>query len=390
MHINSTPEKGRKTMKQNRMALMVAALLLIVCCASTALSAEPKKGLLVYDSIYSSTNEVAYWLKAIIGNEQPLDVKKIDQVITVKPYDYVIIGSYSKWEKPSPRIYKFVEKHQMDLAQKQVCYFLLQGDWDETMVLKAPGAPVKQIAGRNYLFDIQEKFPNVKPVIIGGFGGRQVMPALNGPDSFMIWVVGKLSKEGEHWRGLDIWESLVPARVEVFGNEVRTKILGLEPLADIQKYRGFWNSLQPASLTDPAKFKTTTLVTKDGGKTWEAKAERPYTVKQNTEKIYYSRSRIKADLPQTMNLIAEWAKKEGLELKELRKAFYITYYNAIKKVDGKDMIIYVVAATMPDDPGNVHVSFRSWDKPAVRKPVEEVIDKGEQLIWADGRKVEGR
>ena len=377
-------------MKQNRMALMAAALLLVVCCASTALSAEPKKGLLVYDSIYSSTPEVAYWLKAIIGNEQPLDVKKIDQVITVDPYDYVIIGSYSKWEKASPKIYKFIETNQMKLAQKQVCYFLLGGDWDETMVLKAPGAPVKIIAGRNYLYDLQEKFPTIKPVIIGGFGGRQVMSALNGSDAFMIWVLERLAKEGAHWVGLDIWESLVPERVEVYGNEVRTKILGLEPLADVQKYRGFWNSLQPASLTDPTKKKTVSLVTEDGGKTWIAKEKRPYTVKQSSPKIYYSRSRIKADLPQAVKLIEDWAKKEGLTLKALKTAFYMTYFNAIKNVSGKDMIIYVVAATMPDDPGNVHVSFRSWDKPDARKPLETAIDKGEQLLWADGRKVEGR
>ena len=377
-------------MKQNRMALMAAALLLVVCCASTALSAEQKKGLLVYDSIYSSTTEVAYWLKAIIGNELPLDVKKLDQVITVKPYDYVIIGSYSKWEKASPRIYKFIEKNQMELAQKQVCYFLLGGDWDETMVLKAPGAPVKIIAGRNYLYDLQEKFPNIKPVIIGGFGGRQVMSALNGSDAFMIWVLEHLAKEGAHWVGLDIWESLVPERVEVYGNEVRTKILGLEPLADVQKYRGFWNSLQPASLTDPTKKKTVSLVTEDGGKTWIAKEKRPYTVKQNTPKLYYSRSRIKADLPQAVKLIEVWAKKEGLTLKSLKTAFYMTYFNAIKNVGGKDMIIYVVAASMPDDPGNVHVSFRTWDKPEARKPLEEAIEKGEQMLWADGRKIEGR
>ena len=377
-------------MKQNRMALMAAALLLVVCCASTALSAEQKKGLLVYDSIYSSTTEVAYWLKAIIGNELPLDVKKLDQVITVKPYDYVIIGSYSKWEKASPRIYKFIEKNQMELAQKQVCYFLLGGDWDETMVLKAPGAPVKIIAGRNYLYDLQEKFPNIKPVIIGGFGGRQVMSALNGSDAFMIWVLERLAKEGAHWVGLDIWESLVPERVEVYGNEVRTKILGLEPLADVQKYRGFWNSLQPASLTDPTKKKTVSLVTEDGGKTWIAKEKRPYTVKQNTPKLYYSRSRIKADLPQAVKLIEVWAKKEGLTLKSLKTAFYMTYFNAIKNVGGKDMIIYVVAASMPDDPGNVHVSFRTWDKPEARKPLEEAIEKGEQMLWADGRKIEGR
>ena len=116
----------------------------------------------------------------------------------------------------------------------------------------------------------------------------------------------------------------------------------------------------------------------------------PYTVKQNSPKIYYSRSRIKAELSDAGRLLTEWAGKEGLELKELRKSSYMSYYNAIKSAGGKDMIIYIVATTMPDDPGNVHVSFRSWDKPDVRKPLEEAIDKGEQMLWADGRKVEGR
>ncbi len=365
--------------------VMLTALLRPNLCA-----AETKKGLLVYDSVYSSTVEVAYWIKAIVGNELPLDVKKIDQVITVAPYDYVIIGSYSKWEKPSPRIYKFVEFWKDELAKKEVCYFLTCCDWYVTMVLKDPGATVIIIAGSIYIFDIQDKYPNIKPVIIGGFGGRQVQPALQGSDGFMIWLLERLSKEGAHWVGLDIWESLVPERVEVFGNEIRTKILGLPPLADVQKYRGFWDSLQPASLKDPSKKKTTTLVTEDGGKTWVAKDKRPYTVTQNTPKIYYSRSRIKADLPTAARLLDEWARKEGLTLKEQKKASYMQYYHAVKNVGGKDLIIYIVAATMPDDPGNVHVSFRSWDKPEVRKPLEEAIDRGEQMIWADSRKVEGR
>jgi len=370
--------------------MYLSAVLALVFLYPNICSAEAKKGLLVYDSIYSSTVEVAYWLKAIIGIEQQLDVKKLDQVITVAPYDYVIIGSYSKWEKPSPRIYKFVEVWKDELAKKEVCYFLTGGDWDETMVLKAPGSPVKIIAGRNYLFDIQEKYPNIKPVVIGGFGGRQVMPALQGSDGFMIWMLEKLSREGAHWVGLEIWESLVPERVEIFGNEIRTKILGLPPLADVHKYRGFWDSLQPASLTDPSKKKNTTLVTEDGGTTWVAKDKRPYTVKQNSPKIYYTRSRLKVDLQTATELLEEWAKKEGLTLKEQRSASYMKYYNAVKNVGGKDLIIYIVEATMPDDPGNVHVSFRSWDKPEVRKPIEEAIGKAEQLLWAGGRKVEGR
>jgi len=377
-------------MKQSVKMLLVLIAVAGLWLRPAVCQAETKKGLLIYDSNYSSTAEVAYWLKAIIGNELPLDVKKIDQVITVQPYDYVIFGSYSKWEKPSPRIYKFIEFWKDELAKKQVCYFLTGGDWDETMVLKAPGSPVKLIAGRNYLFDLQEKYPDIKPVIMGGFGGRQVQPTLQGTDGFMIWVLEKLSREGAHWVGIDIWESLVPERVEVFGNEVRTKILGLEPLADVQKYRGFWDSLQPASLTDPTKIKTTTLVTEDGGKTWIPKDKRPYTVKQNSPKIYYSRSRIKSDLPGTIKLLEQWATVEGFALQEQKKAPYMVYYNAVKNIGGKDMIIYLVAATMPDDPGNVHVSFRSWDKPDVRKPLEEAIDKGEQAIWAGGRKVEGR
>ncbi len=161
-------------MKQSVKMLLVLIAVAGLWLKPAICPAETKKGLLIYDSNYSSTAEVAYWLKAIIGNELPLDVKKIDQVITVKPYDYVIFGSYSKWEKPSPRIYKFIEFWKDELAKKQVCYFLTGGDWDETMVLKAPGAPVKLIAGRNYLFDLQEKYPAIKPVIMGGFGGRQV------------------------------------------------------------------------------------------------------------------------------------------------------------------------------------------------------------------------
>ncbi|MCX5902875.1 MAG: hypothetical protein NTV89_05270, partial [Proteobacteria bacterium] len=130
---------------KRRINLMGVAVLMLLMLPALA-SAAPLKGLLVYDSIYSSTVELAYWIRAMIGNDQQLDVKKLDQVITVNPYDYVIIGSYSKWEKPSPRIYKFVEVFQNDLAQKKIAYFLTCGDYDETMILKTPGGTPHLIA----------------------------------------------------------------------------------------------------------------------------------------------------------------------------------------------------------------------------------------------------
>ena len=354
--------------------MYLSAVLALVFLYPNICGAEAKKGLLVYDSIYSSTVEVAYWLKAIIGIEQQLDVKKLDQVITVKPYDYVIIGSYSKWEKPSPRIYKFVEVFQTDLAQKKVCYWLTGGDYDETMILKTPGGTPHQIAGRNYLWEIQEKHPDIKPMVIGGFGGRQIMPALQGMDAFMTWMLGKLAREGAPWIGLDIWESLVPERVEAFGNEVRVKVLGLEPIPaeEIKKYRGFWESLQPASLTDPNKIKYT---------------PKPYTELVSNDRVYYSRSRIKSTLEATMQMLQEWAKQNNVVLKEQRKTFFNVYYHAIKNYGGKELTAHIVAATFPETPGSVHVSLRSYDTPADRKGMEEDLQKAETALWANNRKL---
>lgn len=358
-----------------RLLWLIAGFALLFCCVPEALQAETKKGLLVYDTIYSSTPEVAYWLKAIIGNEQPLDVKHVNQVITVRPYEYVLLGSYSRWEKPSPRIYAFVDTWHKELAKKQVCYFLTCGDWDETTVLKVPGRKAHLVAGRNYLYDIMNKYPDIKPVVIAGFGGRQVMPSLDGPDSFMIWMLGKLAKGGAAWEGLDIYESLVPERVEAFGNAVRQKVLGLKPLGDVRQYRCSWQSQQPGSLADPSKKKYT---------------PRPYTAHTASDKMLYRRFRIRGNLDMAIRLIAAWAKQAGVTLREQRKTFFNVYYHAVKTVGGTDMIMHIVAAEMPEDPGAVHVSLRSYDRPEARKPVEALLAGVEKLLCADGRKITGR
>jgi len=332
-----------------------------------------KKGLIVYNSIYSSTSEAAYWLKALLGEDQHVEVKHLVQVISVKPYDYVIIGSYTRWEKPSKATYAFVKKHAADLAKKEVAYFLTCGDTDETQVLKAPGQKAHLIAGRNYLLDIIDKFPAIKPVSIAGFGGRQVMPHLHLIDKFQVRMVEKLAKEGSPFSGLDIWESLVPERVEAFANEIREKILGLKPLTDVKRYRNFWDSIQPANLSDPGKVKY---------------SPKPYNEHHSTGRIYFTRSRIRGGLETAVSLLAAWAGDAGVRLQEQKKSFFNVYYHAVKSYNGTDITIHVAAATMQEDPGNVHIAFRCYDKPEKRKGAEEDIAKAERLLWAEGRKVE--
>ena len=118
-----------------------------------------KKGLIAYETQYGSAADVAYWLKALIGFENHVDVKTYNQVLTVEPYDYVIIGGYTRWEKPHKSTYKFIERFHEELTKKEIAYFLTCGEIDETIIIYMPGKPPHLSSGRSYLFDTLEKFP---------------------------------------------------------------------------------------------------------------------------------------------------------------------------------------------------------------------------------------
>jgi menaquinone-dependent protoporphyrinogen IX oxidase len=317
--------------------------------------------------------EVAYWIKAIVGHDQHLDVKSLPQVTTIKPYDYVIMGSCSRLEKPHRKIYEFVEKNEDELAKKEVCYYLTTSDYDETLILKPPGSAPRLVAGRNYLIDILKEFPTIKPVVIGGFGGRQVLPTLNVLDSLQTWLWRKIANEAGAWEGLDIVETLVMERVEAFANEIRTKILNLPPRENVEELRGYWTSLQPASLTDPKRKKFEGIA---------------YDDHHSTEKLFYTRYRIKGDLGDGVSLLQTWANRTGIELKEQVKTSYNSYYHAVKDYDGEPMTTHVVAATLPEDPGYVHFSFRCFKKSDKRMGVEEDIRLAEEILRGYRKKVE--
>jgi len=301
---SKTAERGF-AMTSKKIVLLVLCLVVLLI-SPLSVQAEGKKGLLIHNSIYGSTVETAYWVRALIGYENYLEVKALPQVVTLKPYDYIIIGSLTRDEKPTANIYEFIKNNADELSKKKVCYYLTCGDTDETMVLNIPGKEAHLIGGRNYLIDVINKFPAIRPVVIGGFGGRQVLTSLNQFDSMRVWLVGKLAKEGAAWEGLDIWESLVPARVEAFANEVRSKILGLGPAQNAAQWRIFWESLQPGSVVDPAKKKY---------------VPRAYAEHKSSAKIIYVRTRRPGNLEDGMNLIKKWADEKGCTLTEKVKTF---------------------------------------------------------------------
>jgi hypothetical protein len=61
----------------------------------------------------------------------------------------------------------------------------------------------------------------------------------------------------------------------------------------------------------------------------------------------------------------------------------------VKSYGGNEHTLHIVAAALTEDPGTIHISFRSYEKPDVRKGAEQDVAKAEELLWAEGRKVEG-
>jgi menaquinone-dependent protoporphyrinogen IX oxidase len=335
-----------------------------------------KKGLIAYETQYGSAADVAYWLKAVIGFENHVDVKMYNQVLTVEPYDYVIIGGYTRWEKPHKSTYKFIERFHDDLTKKEIAYFLTCGEIDETIIMYMPGKPPHLSSGRSYFFDTLEKFPKLKPITLGAFGGRQVNRYLNSNDSRLIWILGKtMPADKVGWTGLDMWESLVPERVEAFANDIRTKILSLTPLQEkeVKKYRSFWESLQPGNLTDKKKAKLSI---------------RPWTNTQSDKRCYFTRLRVKANLDKAASLLNDWAKKNNIEFKVEKKTYYNTYFIGTKKYNEKALSMHIVTADVIEDPGNVHISLRCYAKPEIRGGAEEDIKKAVAALQADGRKLD--
>ena len=98
---------------------------------------------------------------------------------------------------------------------------------------------------------------------------------------------------------------------------------------------------------------------------------------------------IKGSLDDAIPLLQAWAKETAIDLREQRKSSFNAYFHAVKSYDGKEHTLHVVASTLTEDPGNVHISFRSYEKPDVRKGAEDDVAKAEAKLWENGRKVEG-
>ena len=176
---------------------------------------EKEKGhkvLVAYASDCGSTGEVAESIGQVLcDNGTAVDVRLVENVKDLNPYQAAVIGSVIHSSKWLPEAMKFVETNRKALSQMPVAYFL-------TCLTLYKSKDVTRRTARSYLDPVLDATPQVKPVDIGLFAGVLDYSKL----SFVVRMVmkSKMKKkgvpEGDHrnWDDIRAWaEGLSPKLV---------------------------------------------------------------------------------------------------------------------------------------------------------------------------------
>ena len=152
-----------------------------------------KKVLIIYDTESGSTKEVA----EIIGEEMgklkaESEVRNIVDIGDISEYDAIIVGSPNWYGKPTPKIKKFLQKHNQELIQKSFAFYFtcmcltkIAGENSpELTVYEDPQFNIipkqenemnmwqKSHAGFFYRKQLSKIIPDVKPISVAVFKGR--------------------------------------------------------------------------------------------------------------------------------------------------------------------------------------------------------------------------
>ncbi len=128
--------------------------------------------LVTYSSGYGTTREISEEISKILKNShKKIDVKSVDDVKNISPYDCVIIGSSVRADRPMANVRDFFWLHSQALCQKKVAMF--------AVCLTASNDKGRQKVREEYLKPFLKKFPKIKPIDLAAFGGKINFDQLN-------------------------------------------------------------------------------------------------------------------------------------------------------------------------------------------------------------------
>lgn len=129
--------------------------------------------MIAYSSGLGSTKEVAQEIGNVLASEASFEVtvQSVDDVGDIHNYDAVVVGSSVRADRPLANVRDFISRYRFALPQKKVALF--------AVCLSANNKAGKQKVIDEYLSQITEKYPQIKPVSLGAFGGQIDFDQLN-------------------------------------------------------------------------------------------------------------------------------------------------------------------------------------------------------------------
>jgi menaquinone-dependent protoporphyrinogen oxidase len=118
--------------------------------------------LLVYDTKYGSTEIIARWISEEMKD---IEVKKAQEIKSIKDYQFIIIGSPNYDDEPLKSISQFIEKFKEDLKEKKIAIFVVCNDLEE---IEYKG---KKVGGKYSLEILRNRLPTENIVLEEVFGG---------------------------------------------------------------------------------------------------------------------------------------------------------------------------------------------------------------------------
>jgi len=161
--------------------------------------------LVTYSSGYGTTKEVSEKIGKLFSEKgETVTVQAVDAVQDLKDYDAVIVGSSIRADRPMANIRDFFARHNHTLGKKQLAIF--------AVCLAANCEEGRKKVKDEYIAQITEKFPHLKPISTEAFGGKIDFEQLNPVMQQLVKSVLKktgIETEGSidtrDWNYIDSW-----------------------------------------------------------------------------------------------------------------------------------------------------------------------------------------
>ena len=162
--------------------------------------------LVVYSSGYGATKEVAEEIAHVLAGQLECNIttKSIHECDDINGYDAIVLGSSIRADKPLANARDFFSIHRHHLGQKKLALFVVS--------ITAATPEGVEIAKRDYVTQLHDRYPWVSPMSVAAFGGKVDFTKLNPVMQSLVrnvmkekGVGGNGSFDARNWDDIRAW-----------------------------------------------------------------------------------------------------------------------------------------------------------------------------------------